>query len=356
MRQTIEQAIREYPTQTMQISWLETAVQRHLGAEFIARGGYVAFASVIEELCREKRLSPVRSSGSNGRTPPLFNRYRKQRVRLDESGQQQLLSLHPRIKVDRYLVSPAQYEKDQVYLLALDKFFKDRELSKTLSTPYAVNERSFQIFADEKFLTSSAGRTFLQQVGLTYADLGCYQTYEPFFYVDYRQPGEAAGQILVVENKDTFFTIKKCFATGRRRIDGTRFNFLIYGEGRKIVSSFAFITEVPGLLVERSRVYYFGDLDPEGIDIFGSLTARYPDWLVQPCGYLYRRLLELHGHRAPRRREKQQRLRPDYLDRFLQVFDAPTAGKISELLTEGRYLPQEGLPFPFFLEELEEVR
>lgn len=352
MQKIVEQLIQANATKTIKTAGLEDLVHRHLGQGFIDQGGYVAFARVIEELCRRGQLLPVKSAGCNGRNPQLFNHYRKQLAVLDPVIKLNLLSLDTRIRVDKYLANPGQYQKDQAYLTALDRFFKDPGLSETLQVPYAINERSFQIFGDEKFLASNSGRAFLQQIGLTYANLSCYTTPEPFFYVDYRQPGEKQTSCLVIENKDTFYTLRKCLATGRCQINRQPINLLVYGEGRKIVSSFAFMAEVTGPDPAAVTVYYFGDLDPEGIDIFGSLTERYPDYNIHPFIYLYQQLLERQGERAPVRRDKQQRLQPKHLEGFLQNFAPAVARQIVELFQNNRYLPQEGLAYSFFAEEV----
>lgn len=44
-----------------------------------------------------------------------------------------------------------------------------------------ANERSFQVFRDEKWLLSKHGKDFLQRIGFALDDLRCYLTFEPFF-------------------------------------------------------------------------------------------------------------------------------------------------------------------------------
>ncbi|MHB1652942.1 MAG: Wadjet anti-phage system protein JetD domain-containing protein [Desulfitobacteriaceae bacterium] len=228
------------------------------------------------------------------------------------------------------------------YLLALDAFYKDPRQSETLTTSYALNERSFQIFRDEKFLASDEGRSFLQRIALTEEVLGTYRTTEPFFYVDYRysidflandleftlpanadMSKERTLNALVIENKDTFFSLKKCWNAGQPILGGIPFQIPIYGEGRKIVGSFPFIHEVPGTKTTSWRYYYFGDLDPEGLDIYGTLAAHFPNYEITPCTYVYEKLLDVYGSQAPYGRGKKQRLNPVHLAHFLSFFSDP---------------------------------
>jgi len=46
--------------------------------------------------------------------------------------------------------------------------------------------------------------------------------------------------VLIVENKDTFFSLKALFQEGINRWSGKSFSMLIYREGRKILKSISF--------------------------------------------------------------------------------------------------------------------
>lgn len=352
MRQLVEQYLAARPAKNVETAELEGYVQSSLGENYLPAGGYHRLVRVMEDLCREGVLAPVNSSGHNGRNPSLYRRYKKITASRDTSHHQELLACHPRLSVAKYWHDPAAYRRDQQRIRALDRFFKDPVAASTLARPYTVNERSFQIFRDEKFLSLPAGRTLLQQLGLGLTDLGCFETCEPFFYVDYGACPEERRYLLVVENKDTFFTLKKVFACGKQRLNGMAVHLLVYGEGRKIVKSFGFLREIPGWERAEAEVYYFGDLDPEGIDIFGAFARAYPQIPIRPFDYLYRKLLDIHGAGAPPLRDKKQRLHPEHLSLFLRLLEPATASGVRALLDAGRYLPQEGLAYPFFAREV----
>lgn len=166
-------------------------------------------------------------------------------------------------------------------------------------TPLSINERSFQIFGDEKFLSSSEGKSFLNKYHISLASLNIYKTPEPFIY--YLNRYTNCKNALIIENKDTWYTMKhilKDYGT----ICGIPIKALIYGEGRKIQSSFAYIEEEDTLDIHDIQTfYYFGDIDASGLDIFYKLKKSYPGYNITPFepGYEY-----LYQHRDMKRKKE----------------------------------------------------
>jgi len=351
MRSQIETYLSEMSSKTMSTADLQEWTRHTLGNEYVSSGGYIVFAQTLCQLCDEGLLSPVKASGFNERKPKLYNRYRKVSEVLDLESQRKLNTFDPRIDTSKYYAHPTYYAQDLHALVALDQFYKDSSQVTTLTFPYALNERSFQIFRDEKFLASPEGHAFLQRINLNEDKLNTYRTPEPFFYVDYRQSWRRDTEpisVLIIENKDTFFTLKKCWMENTPSLAGIPFQLLVYGEGRKITGSFSFIDEISGLSQQSVQCYYFGDLDREGIDIYGTLAASFPEAKILPMITLYEKLIELYGGQAPAVRDKKQRLRAEYLTLFLRFFPREVAEQIVELLENGKYIPQEGLSYAFF--------
>jgi len=355
--QEIEKLINQSKLKSLSSSKLEDQIERLLGEDYARLGGYANFESILKQLCTRGVLEPIKASGTNGRNPLLYNRYRKVMLGMEQELRLNLLNLHSLIRSEAYIKSPQAYTEDQRYILALDAFLKDPQQRESLGESIAVNERSFQIFNDEKFLFSDRGRIFLQRIGRTLTDLSCYITTEPFFYIDYRSKlvvendPVSSYTALIVENKDTFYSIKRAWQAGKRSIGGVTFDLLIYGEGRKIVGSFAFAQEIPDLVPKTLRVYYFGDLDPEGIDIFGSLVAAFPLAAIEPFVYCYQALIHRYGRNAPLRREKDQKLRALHEETFLTYFTSELSQEIRELIHSKKYIPQEGLSYAFFVHD-----
>jgi len=317
-------------------------IERKLGSEnFELKGGYRTFAHVIEQFCEEGMITPVKASGTNGRNPSLYNKYRiliKDKKQLDDELLHELQSLHPKLDKSYYYKNPEAYREDRDYVLMLSKYLLEDFENKSLKFRCTMNERSFEIFNNEKFL-ESRGKVLLKRLGLSFTDLNCYKTLEAFLYILF-QPKYKLN-ILIIENKDTFYSALKYL---ERRPDkdlcGVNIDMLIYGEGKKIVNSFSFINEVAtGTSID--RVYYFGDLDFEGIGIFNSMASKYGTHLIVPHVNLYRQMLA-EAKNPPKIRTKQSDI---CLDLFLMYFDEESKKKISEILYNGRYIPQEAVNF-----------
>lgn len=351
VQEVLEKLINQAKLKSLSSSKLEGQIEQLLGEDYSRRGGYDTFERSLKQLCTQGVLEPVKASGTNGRNPLLYNRYRKVSQGMDQGLRLNLINLHSLIRSEAYSKSPQAYTEDQPYLLALDAFLKDPLRRESLGEAISVNERSFQIFNDEKFLLSDRGRIFLQRIGWTLTELACYMTTEPFFYMDYRarQSARTDGSCtaLIIENKDTFYSLKRSWQGERRSFGGVNFDLLIYGEGRKIVGSFGFSQEIPDLVPETMRVYYFGDLDPEGLDIFGSLVAAFPQVSIEPLVYAYQALIRLYGQEAPLRREKEQKLRAEHEETFLSYFTPELRQEIQAIIHSKHYLPQEGLSYAF---------
>jgi hypothetical protein len=85
----------------------ETELQK-----IIREGDYRLFHRGIEEMIESGLLSPVKASGSNGRIPPLFNKYRIIKPREDYAGyMESIRRLNPRLNISDYLKRPELYKK-----------------------------------------------------------------------------------------------------------------------------------------------------------------------------------------------------------------------------------------------------
>ena len=81
------------------------------------------------------------------------------------------------ISVDYYLAHPDMYEKDRNWVLMLNQYMKKH--TDALLTPESLNERSFEIWHREKFLDREQGKN-----------------------------------ILILENKDPFFSMRNYLLNG----------------------------------------------------------------------------------------------------------------------------------------------
>ena len=134
-------------------------------------------------------------------------------------------------------------------------------------------ERSLEIFGDEKALDGVV-RTGLFGGRISLADLGCFHCPEPLHYESYSSSEHGAGDggkpLLVVENANTYRSC--CMANKKVGC----FAAVVYGKGNMINSSGVgcdALWEVEQA-VGSAGVRYFGDLDPEGLNIPMGLSEK----------------------------------------------------------------------------------
>lgn len=232
--------------------------------------GRAIFRQSIGILISDNLISPV------GRKPDLadglYSKYRicKTPVRKDgELANQIIREITPPAVIDFYLKNPDLYLEDREVIEKIIKF-----LNQAPGDIVTVNERSYQLFGDEKFFrgaesSRSRGETILHRLGLDYRDIGCEETVEPFFSFMSKDFHSSAGRyIFIIENRDTFWSFKRSI------MNSIKADMLIFGEGRKILSSFQFMEEY-NVDPEGDTIFYFGDLDAEGVNIFCELDERY---------------------------------------------------------------------------------
>ncbi len=314
-------------------AWAEQ-IHRNMPIFLQSMDGQNTFTAAIQQLINDGILSPV---GKKKNYLGLSLKFRK--VRLiksnDKNAQSIIKNITPPASVDYYLKHIDDYNRERGVIDIICAFLKS-EPKETVT----VNERAYELFGDEKFfrgdeLNRSRGEGILKRLGLTYADIGCYVTLEPFFsfYKEgYRE--KLVRNVYIIENRDTFWSFKKYM------MEVLKVDMLIYGEGKKIISSFRFIEEYG--LGPRDTFYYFGDLDVEGINILGKLQDEYPDFGIVPFGEGYLALLEIGMKRGLKRMVKDQKINEEYGRRFVEAF-SENGEKFAAVLDGGFYVPQEAL-------------
>lgn len=312
--------------------------------EYLGQDSYPEFATKIKELIEAGILEPIRSSNRNGKTPSLYLSYRichPKEVQA-ELMEELLYRINPILKTDYYMKNQVAYELDREMVLRLDRFL--REDRDRLKVRASFNERSFEIWYREKYLLREGGLKLLKNLGLTTETLNVYETTEPMAY--YSQHKQVPQNILILENKDTFYTMRKHLLDSNELICGMAIGTLIYGGGKSIYRSFqdfALCAE-PYLIDKGNCLYYFGDLDYEGILIYETLAAMYEaNVKLEPFVPAYEAMLEKVFKKAifnllPQMKEGQNR---SIDQRFLQAFCTEVQEKMIEVLEYNRYIPQE---------------
>lgn len=220
------------------------------------------------------------------------------------------------------------------YEMQLADFIK----SKRSITPLSINERSFQIFGDEKFLNSAEGKSLLNKNHITLHMLNVYKTPEPFIY--YINPYTNCNNALIIENKDTWYTMKRILKNDGF-ICGIPIKALIYGEGRKIQNSFAYMEEDDTADIhDILTFYYFGDIDASGIDIFYKLKNLYKSYYICPFepGYEY---LYKNKHLKRKKEMKNNTRIPCYEIIPFEFLGHEARVELLDLCNQDYILPQE---------------
>ena len=312
---------------------------------------YQKFYTYVMELIRRDELVPMKNAKSNGRRPALPLSFWKYEDKPDYTDIYEELKYkyHPLINTSYYRNHPECYETDKEKLQILSDYLKDH--SKLLDTEETMNERSFEIFRREKFFQREGGLEFCRKIGISREQLAFYETSEPLSY--YSRSKQTPQNILIVENKDTFFDIRRGMNAGHDRIFGKQFGTVIYGAGKGIWKTFAdYVNGAESYFLGDNELFYFGDLDYEGILIYEHLLEQKEyQWDRQRNGsagmiQLFRKAYEAMLDKAlqigfsalPDMKEKQN---SNIGTVFLDVFDEERRRQIHEILSAGKYIPQE---------------
>ncbi|WP_394139069.1 hypothetical protein [Cytobacillus oceanisediminis] len=269
---------------------LEKEVKRRVGGleAYRTAGGYEVFANAVLEFSKKKIITEMVTSGSNNRMPILKKSYwligKKVTDRIDieklviEMGD---LIVFPSDKVNKKQIQSQEWLKIKRIYQYLKKTGKQEE-------KIIREQRSLMLFADldtgniepEKYLSSSRGKSLLRKLNLTLNDLNCVVIREPYQYWKKDSvPFKDIHDILIVEGLATFNTFRDILKKDTEWTFGERPQMLIYGSGKKILSSFEYGEE---LFENRTDMVfrYFGDLDPEGYMIYKDLKIRYEDYRI----------------------------------------------------------------------------
>lgn len=305
------------------------------------RDGQEVFLSAINRLILDELIVPV------GKKPNTHNGlHLKYRIN-EKTGQKEnelvtqiIKNIELPAKVDYYIQHPYDYLNDRSIIESISSFLKQKNINFA-----TVNERAYEIFGDEKFFKGdeknrSRGEVVLKRLGLDYADLSCEETVEPFFSF-YKKEFFASSNrnIFIIENKDTFWSFKRNTMDLQSNLN---LDMLIYGEGKKIISSFRFIEDYD-VDAEKDTFFYFGDLDMEGINIYCDLKSKYSQYKIIPFYQGYHTILEIGLKRGVMKTPKQQKTYKDNINKFINEFDKTYATSIEKLINGGFYIPQEAL-------------
>ncbi|MFA9465071.1 MAG: Wadjet anti-phage system protein JetD domain-containing protein [Velocimicrobium sp.] len=312
---------------------------------------YSEFSKQILAKIEKGIYKPVKASGTNGKKPALYNRYWVMEEKKDYSAllEELMFEMSPQIDITYYSSHLDKYAIDRQWVWMLNEFiiYQKHYLEEEVS----LNERSFQIWKREKFLKQEGGKQILKRTGIRMEDLLIYETTEPLSY--FSNSKETPQNILIIENKDTFYSMRKSLLNGHDRILGVRIGTLIYGAGNGIVRSFQDfnLCAEPYMKKKENQLLYFGDLDYEGILIYERLYHMFEqETRIAPFANGYLCMLQRAGdiEKLPDTK-KGQKKNIEWI--FLEHFSKEVQFRMSKILKLGKYIPQEVLCIQDFWQE-----
>lgn len=312
--------------------------------ELIRTRQNLSYQQQYEYICSlldESKIKPVKASRTNGKKPALYREYWIIEEKKDYSRfiEELKYSLSTKISVDYYLSHLDAYESERPWVLMLSEYLKENAGRTEISE--SLNERSFEIWNREKFLDREQGKKILKHCGIDMELLNVYRTTEPLSY--YTHTRNTPQNLVILENKDTFFSMRNYLLSGHTEIFNVRTGTLIYGAGKGILCSFQDfdLCAEPYMKSPENTILYFGDLDYEGIGIYENLAAKFTNrWKITPFLPAYEAMLRKAAHikTLPETKEHQNR---NIHSEFFSYFDEKIVCEMKSILERNRYVPQE---------------
>jgi hypothetical protein len=270
--------------------------------------------------------------------PPLYNKYRVIKKEEDLKHLEEEINYNFPLNFSRefYLNNIKKYEVDKLYIEKLIYYYRNKK--EELNIPMSINERSFSIWKEEKFLKDGGGKSILSNLGIPLETLNIYTTPEPFVY--FTNNKNTKQNVLILENKDTWYTIRKLMIEGQNKFLGENIDTIIYGRGKNIERSLEeYEFTVEEHLLNPDRVLYWGDIDYEGMGIYNRLKERYSEKFdIKLFKNAYTKMIEKSINiKLPIYKEKQNK---NVDDLFLNEIES-YRDNIMSILDRGEYIPQE---------------
>ncbi len=299
---------------------------------------------IISDLVDASILEPVKNSGQNGNLKyPLFKKYRILiKEELSEEAEKQIRQLHPTLRKSGYLTTHVQEYLDHKDVIDCLNVFL---FSKKNGEPISRKERSFEIFDREKVLDDSEVKSLLRHLEISESDLEFYDTPEYCFH-DYIPERKNDLILLVCENKDIWFNIRRCmFEEHFKSLFGVAIDGVVYGNGNKV-------SHKAGALVEYVRFMgnphvkflYWGDIDREGFDIFRRTREVNDSLSIELFIPGYRKMIERAQNIRLEDSPSSKKAGMSF-EILFEGFSAEERTFLNRVLEMNKLIPQEIIPY-----------
>ncbi len=309
------------------------------------KGGYHGLYEALERLLQEGYIKPMKTVGYNGKYPPLKLRwYITEDVITPRWKSEDILRLSDLLDLSTYIKYPRlQTDREWQFILRIYEFLQNRDWREWAS----CEERCLELFDNEKFLDpkEEPDNGVIKRLKLSYEDLKMKKYGQMFAY--WNRGVRQIKTAIILENHSTFFTFKRAAAKGYD-LFGIIPDAIIYGQGKDIISSFAFIHEIAD--IGGLKVFYFGDIDPEGYMIYKSLRETYPSVNISLQLDAYKNLLDF-GKSYPIK--KAQNTNIENLNFVISEFAEnnyhETVKHLKRLWYANRRIPQEFITYEYLI-------
>ncbi len=324
LNQSIREFLKSYKNKTISLDQLEKLCSGQVM--------YADFARVIQRLLEEEILTPFKNSEFTLQEPKLPYKYRLYKPLLKQDISREIQSAqktYHTINLSKYYhLSQKQWEKDLPYIKQIHTYLLE---NKALPKDQVLQtEFSFQLVGDEKWIEQGKGQGVLERLNL-WDELKIQKHPDPLMMaIDTSKitPNKNTYFHLVVENKSTYYTLLG-------ELPNTMFTTLIYGQGWKITANINQLEKQLQALKGGHEIYYFGDLDYEGIAIWAKLNTIRKAHIAKA---FYKELLKQKESYASKNQKRQEAAMSLFLNHFRGEKEI-----INNLLMKGRYYPQEAI-------------
>ncbi|AWI04443.1 hypothetical protein B9W14_08030 [Clostridium drakei] len=298
---------------------------------------YMEFYNLIKEL----ENSGVIKKHGDGKTyvnPHLFKKYKVLRDKIVFTEEEKInMAKLNKVNLGYYGKRVDEFREDYDIIVALNDLLRDTTHYREIT----LNEISYIMFGYEKDMSEGKVSVVMKKLGIKEEDLGCRMKNEPLLNTIFKGFYEKDRRnILIAENLETYWSLNKILREISNDID-----MLIWGQGCSVESNFRG-TILYGVN-ENDSIYYFGDIDLSGVDIFLRLKSNFKDFSIMPSTSLYKNLLNIGMKMGIKksRSQKQIDIEEDRLNIFLNAFSNEVRDKLKAIIKNREYIPQEALNY-----------
>jgi hypothetical protein len=191
MERLIRTIVLEHKNKRIRLTEIEGALKERGINLFADQSRHRKFIETVDVFIARGILEPLKGARPLQQYRGFPDRYTIHRGVIADAGtlspehRNELVSLSPPISIDYSVTHGDEYLRDRNYILRINDLILRREECEVLT----VNERSYELFGDEKAIAmpdeaSVNGALILKNLRLTLEKIRAKQVYEPFFWIE----------------------------------------------------------------------------------------------------------------------------------------------------------------------------